>query len=325
MEGEFLYMKAKLCNHPGLRKSLCGIASLFRFIPVLAWSISAIALGAGLALRHSGWTGARFSYLFLLVFIVSMFQGLASHAFNDFYDWKSGTDRYSKGILSGGTCVLKNGFFQAGHLQIIGWVSLIAGIAGGLYLVWVFGLFILVLLLVGIWSTVAYTAPPIRLCYHPLAGEWLGAWPAMIASTIGTFFILTGTVTNLAVAGALLHATFSVAWLMQHHLPDIEADLRAQPCKMTTVALVSKYWGTSRTKYVVTGYFGLVVILGLLFGFNLNPVFYGSVIFGLACIGLAVNTNPSDIRHITSRQVCMIFLSVGHAFSLAAVFALRLF
>ncbi len=310
------------CN---LKNSVGGICRLFRIVPVIAWSISAIALGIGMALYRNNWGNVRMSYVLLLVFIVAMFQGMASHAINDIYDWQSGTDRVSKGILSGGTSVLKNGVFAVTHLKAIGWASLALGTAGGLYLARLTGPFILVLLFIGVWSTVAYTLPPFRLAYRPLAGEWLGAWPAMAASTIGTFYVLTGSITSYAAAGAVLHATFSVAWLMQHHLPDMEADLMATPRKMTTVALVCHRWGLTRTKYVVAGYFLLLTVLGLVFGIRYNPAFFVSAFFGAACIMLAYGTNPADIRQITGRQVGMIVLSISHALSLAALFACRFF
>lgn len=309
----------------GFIKGVFGVARLFRIIPVLAWSASAVGLGMGLSLYRAGWHEIRFSYLLLLLFIVSMFQGLASHAINDLYDWLSGTDRCSSGILSGGTRVIRDNLLQISHLKIISWISLASGIAGGLYLVWIRGLFIAALLLVGIWSTVAYTMPPVRLAYRPLAGEWLGAWPAMVSCTLGTFYVLTGVVTPYAVAGGILHATFSVSWLMQHHLSDIEADLQASPCKLTTVAYVTQKWGACYARYVVMGYFFLLAMTGIILGLFLSPAFLISAAFALICLGLAYLTNTSSIKQITSRQIAMIALSVGHALTLSAVFACRIF
>lgn len=309
----------------GFHKNLLGIARLFRIIPVLAWSFSAITLGVGLAMYRTAWPNIRLSQLIILVFIAAMFQGLAAHAINDIYDWLSGTDKHSQGIMSGGTRVIGKNLLGISQLKIIGVAALAAGIAGGLYLVWAHGFFILVLLAVGVWSTIAYSMPPVQLAYRPLAGEWLGAWPAMVACTLGTFYVLTGTITSYAVAGGLLHATFSVAWLMQHHLPDIDADLLASPPKMTTVAFVSQRWGKIYTKYLVMGYFLLLVPMGVLFGLLYNPAFLVSIFFCSACAFLALTTNPSNIRQISARQVGMILLSVGHAVSLAALFALRTF
>jgi 1,4-dihydroxy-2-naphthoate octaprenyltransferase len=299
---------------------LKGLVTLYRFIPVLSWSICAIILGTGLAIDHIGWRQINLSNLILMIFIVSMFQGFAAHAINDLYDWFSGTDKLSCGILSGGTDVLKNGTFSTRQLKIIGWLSLIAGTAGGLYLVKIYGGVILFLLLIGIWSTVSYTMPPIQLAYRPFAGEWLGAWPAMISCVLGTFYILTGHLTSLVAAASILHAAFSTAWLMQHHLPDIEADLQASPCKMTTVALVSRHWGQASAKYVVMYYFLLPVLLGLYFGLQYTPAFFISATFGVICMWLAYRTDSTDIKQTTSRQVKMIALSIGNALSLALIF-----
>ncbi|MCL4441496.1 MAG: hypothetical protein M1609_13165, partial [Firmicutes bacterium] len=73
------------------------------------------------------------------------------------------------------------------------------------------------------------------------------------------------------------------------------------------------------------GYFFLLALMGLCFGLLYNRAFLISVVFGFVCIWLAHNTNTSNIEHITLRQVGMIALSIGHAFSLALVFAFRLF
>ncbi len=310
--------------NPDFRRSLRGIFSLLRIVPVLTWSASAVVLGIGLALHRMKWTGINFFHLLILIFIISMLHGLAAHAINDLYDWLSGTDRGSPGILSGGSAALKNKLLKINQVKITAWAALALGIAGGLYLAWMFGILIFFLLLVGLWSAVAYTMPPVRLAYRPLAGEWLAAWPSAAASTLGTFYVLTGVITSYALAGSILHATFSIAWLMQHHLPDIEADLAAVPRKMTTVALIAQRWGKPSSRFVVMGYFILLTVLGLVFGWLYNQAFLISAAFGSVCVWLAYRTNPVNIKHIVSQQIGMMALAAGHALSLAAVFAWRI-
>src|SRR3989475_11498556 len=85
---------------PWRRKAL-GWFLEFRTIPVLLWSYTAVALGTGLAVFE----GARLDSLWLVVAIAlaGLIQGWETHAVNEIFDWRSGTDRdRSPRALSGG-------------------------------------------------------------------------------------------------------------------------------------------------------------------------------------------------------------------------------
>jgi len=301
-------------------RKIKGLWLLLRIGPVLSWSISAVMLGVSLAVYSQGYRHLNYLNLLLLVVICLLFQGFAAHAFNDREDWRSGTDRQSPGILSGGSKVIKYAFFSPRDLSFIGILTLALGIALGMYFVYYYGLFILFLLSVGIWAAVAYTSPPIRLAYRPLLGEWLGAWPATVACTLGTYFILTRQISWLVLAVASVHGTFSVAWLMQHHVADITSDLAATPPKITTVAAVAHRYGFPEARLVVAFYFSLLVVQSLLLGLWVHKIFVIPAVLGTAGICLALATDVDRVTDITRREVGMILLSALNTLALTFIF-----
>ncbi len=299
-----------------------GLWLVLRIGPVLSWSISAVALGLGLAVHDRGAADLNFLNLFLLVIICMLLQGFAAHSFNDLEDWHSGTDRHSPGILSGGSKVIKKAILTTRDLSSIGTVTLALGTALGMYFVYYYGIFILLLLAVGIWAAVAYTAPPMRLAYRPLLGEWLGAWPATVACTLGTYFILTRQLTWLTLAVASVHGIFSVAWLMQHHLADIGSDLDATPPKLTTAALVARRYGMPAARYTVALYFLLLAGQSSLLSLWLNKIFLIPAVLGIAGIYLALATDTAELSDITRRETAMILLSAFNTLALTIYFSL---
>lgn len=292
-----------------------------RIGPLLSWSVSAVALGWGLAVHAKGYRELNYFNLMLLLVICVLFQGFAAHAFNDREDWRSGTDRHSPGILSGGSKVIKMAGFSLYDLSFIGAAALAAGTALGLYFVYYYGLFILLLLAVGIWAAVAYTAPPVRLAYRPLLGEWLGAWPATVACTLGAYFILTGQLTWPALAVASVHGTFSVAWLMQHHLADISSDLGAAPPKRTTAAVIADRYDITAARWVVALYFLLVVGQSLLLSLWVDRILIIPAVLGTGGVYLALVTKVCQVPDITRREMGMILLSAVNTLLLTAFFA----
>src|SRR2546427_1183903 len=72
----------------------------FRLIPVLLWSYTAVVLGTAVAFFASG-------SLNLLWFVVALslgalIQGWETHAINEIYDWRSGTDQIGGRGFAGG-------------------------------------------------------------------------------------------------------------------------------------------------------------------------------------------------------------------------------
>lgn len=211
------------------------IVKLMRPVPLVIWSVPTVVLGFVLQ-SHSAHD--RWMALTLAVIGALVLQGLITHGLNDLYDWDSGTDQGTTGIISGGSRVLVEGLMTQDQMWRVIWVAV------GLYIATAFGLFLLRGALVwvwaglGIWGAVSYSVPPLRLSYRPYLGEWLALMPAMVSGVM-----LGGIASNVIpssrlIWGALIYGVFCVASVMQHHLSDMDADWAARPRKRTTPA----YW-----------------------------------------------------------------------------------
>jgi len=296
-----------------------AFGKLIRIVPLAAWGGGAVLLGTAAVLPQLrapfSWTGP-----FAALLAVLLLQGIAAHALNDVADWQSGTDRSTAGILSGGSGVLKKNLFTARQLLLFFRYSLFLSLALTCYLCYQHhSLSLFLFLLIGLWAAVAYTCNPLRLAYRPLLGEWLAAWPAMVACTAGTSFLLAGSIPVISWWAGIIHATISVAWLMQHHLPDIAADLTARPVKNTTVAYLCAHLGWRYVTLPSGLYFLLVLVFGLA-ALSWHRGFALSMLTGLAGMLLALATDPRSIADITRKQIVMMLLSSLHFCLLSASF-----
>lgn len=314
-----------------------GLTVLVRAIPVASWIGGSIALGLGAALGRLGSGGARpggprvhgFDVALIILAGVSL-QGLAAHAFNDREDWRSGTDQASPGRLSGGSRVVPRGLLGAAHLTWTGWgaVAICAAIAG--YFTWRVGGGALLLWVIGAWAATAYSLPPLRLSYHPLAGEWLAAWPAILAGATGTFYLLTGRLSGVVFLAGALHGLFCLAWLMQHHLADIPADLAAMPPKLTTPAWLyrrgshlvqrgAREHAAALSRLPGMAYFSLAAIGSAVAAAlpQVGRAFWAPAVLGTIGVFLASRSRLEDVDDLTRGELAMILLSLLEAAAVA--------
>src|SRR6184192_4056483 len=76
----------------------------FRLIPVLLWSYTAVVLGTAVAYVASGSLNPL--WFVVALGLGALIQGWETHAINEIYDWRSGTDQADGGrALSGGSHV----------------------------------------------------------------------------------------------------------------------------------------------------------------------------------------------------------------------------
>lgn len=294
-----------------LPQRLKALLALIRIVPVLSWGVSSSLLGLGFAyaMNYKIYWG---NYGLILLFII-LIHGVLAHAFNDREDWLSGTDPLSPGILSGGSGVIAHRQYNLKELSWIGKMALLMGLIIALYFMWWVGPPILILLAVALWSAIAYSFPPLKLAYHPITGEWLCAFPAVLACTAGTFYVLSATLHPIIHIAGGIHALLAIGLLMHHHLSDISSDLQSTPCKLTTVALVAITLGMKKTPLVELIYFLLALLVGVAGGLYFHLVFWITVPAALGCIGAALTTIPEDIKSITHREYLLYYLIIGDA------------
>jgi len=282
-----------------------GLGRLFRVIPVLSWTVSGFVIGTAVTIRRYGGTvdGAA---LFLALLAGLLIQGFVAHAFNDYEDWRSGTDTVSPGMLSGGSKAIPFKLINKEALPLIGTVTLLGAVIIGVYLMYRVGPLMGVFLLIGVWAGIGYSKPTFRMAYRPLLGEWLVAFPAVVACVLAPAYLVTHYIPGPLWLYAITHWLFCLGWLMQHHLADQEADLQADPPKITTVVKIRQLYGCRATGWAAGGYYGIIVPWSLVLGLVENPVYFGSAALATAAAVLGITTDPGDIRQINVHELAMI-------------------
>lgn len=294
---------------------ILGIIKLFRVIPVLTYSGSLMFINIAFAQTHEE---IQWYQLLLLTVGAFLINGFLSHSLNDIYDWESGTDRKSRGILSGGSKVLKQGLLHKGHLNRIAFLSIFAILFIGLYLYILHGMPVLLALLIGIFSAWAYSCPPFRLAYKPIIGELIGIWvPGVVLST-ASYFVLTGKFHKVPFYAGIIQTTLILGWIMLHHIPDIPADLLALPRKLTTPALCFQLWGPKKAALPSIFYSSLAAILSFLGFLYIHEIFAWMLLPCLIGIWAGATANAKDIYDVTKRQL----VNIAAIFANGIIFAI---
>lgn len=296
---------------PIIIRQVKNLYNIIRIMPVLSWGISSSLVGMGFS--YSVNPQIKWLDYVLILTLIVLIHGLIAHALNDHEDWISGTDQSSPGILSGGSRVIIKGRYNLRQLITVSKAALLVVMAIAVYFVWTAGPLFLVILAIGLWSALAYSCSPLRLAYHPLAGEWLCGFPAVFTCTAGTFYILTGYLNLMAVTAGAINAMLAIGLLMHHHISDIKSDLQAWPPKVTTVAWAARNLGIKSTVLIEVLYFLIALITGIGGGLILHPVFWISVPVAMCCIAAALNTDPENIMSITKNEYLLYSLIIGDA------------
>jgi len=293
-----------------------GIFLELRAIPVLLWSFTAIVLGTGIAVAEAG----RFDpWLFVEALLIGvLIQGYETHAVNEIYDWRSGTDGdLSPRVLSGGSRVLLAGLLTERQLWAIFGVSSILAWLLAVDLFLRTGPVVLVLVAIGYAAGLLYTAPPVQTSYRPFAGDWLGGFTGVTAAGLGAYYVQALTISVTAVLFAVAHACVCVGMLLMHHYLDMDADSRARPQKRTTIVFlgprIGKVYATSFAIAVV----GIGAVLALLWRVE-------TILFATAgVIGLVAHAraNPRDVGSVTRHELTVIQAGIGGGLALAVVLA----
>lgn len=211
---------------------------------------------------------------FWLTLFAGIFMHVAANTFNDYFDWKAGTDKVNNNYFlpySGGSRSIELGLISEGALLRVALISLLLSAGLGLALAWISGPLVLLFGLVGAFSSYFYTAPPLRLAARRGLGELAVGLNFGPLATAGAVYALTGQV---ALADFLIGVpigllTTAILWINQ--FPDEQAD--RQTGKINLVVLL----GTQRARW------GYLLLLALAFGLLL----YG-LVGGLFPIGVAL-------------------------------------
>ncbi len=278
----------------------------FRLIPVLLWTYTAVVLGTALAYHDRGSVdGIGFAVALALGGLI---QGWVTHAINEIYDWRSGTDRVGgPRALSGGSKVLNLGLLGERDLW---WIFAFSTAAVAGLTAWVIvarAAWLAVLVLAGYLLGLAYTIPPVATAYRPFAGEWLGGFPGVLLSGLGAYAIQTGALSSIAALALAAHAFVCMGMLIVHHYLDAPMDAAAVPPKRTSVVAL----GFPGSMQYAAGVSGIAAVLYALLGVLAHPAFFLGAGLTLPSVWIHLRLRPEDLKSVTRNELRVIQLGIG--------------
>lgn len=199
----------------------------------------------------------------LVVFVLALFGTLmlqiSANLLNEYYDFVKGSDKQKTHGLG---MIIARGLLPPRQVLAGGLITLLLGIAVGLYFVATAGLLVLWIGIGGVLAVVLYTAGPYPLAYIGL-GEitvFIFMGPAIV---IGTYYVQVGDVSTTALLTGLPIA-FLVANIMHaNNLRDLEAD-QAEG-KHTLATILGRQFARNEYMVLTTGAYistALLVIAG---------------------------------------------------------------
>ena len=269
--------------------SLGWLIFLATRVPFLTATFVPIMLGAVVARAHgfSSW------WLALLALLGGSAIHLGLNVANDVFDATSGADNANVNptMFSGGSRMIQYGLVSLKTMRVVSVACYAVGIAIGIFLaitrapeLWWVGA-------AGVFLSVFYTAPPLRLVHRGL-GEIcvaLGFGPIMV---LGTYLTVTQRFSWEAVYASLPVAILIMLVLYVNQIPDAPADAKAG--KRTVVVRASK-------KTIINGYIASVVATYVLIAVgaisSLMPIW---TFLGLATIPLALKVIKGLRAHYDS-------------------------
>ncbi|MGI0148338.1 MAG: prenyltransferase [Thermoplasmata archaeon] len=292
-----------------------GVFLEFRLIPVLLWSFTAVTLGTALAHHEAGAIDWR--WFLATLAIATLVQGFETHAVNEIYDWRSGTDQADvPRALSGGSKVLNRGLLTTRELWVVFAVSSVLVWTLSSYLALARSWTILVFVVPGYLSGLFYTLPPVRTAYRPFAGELSGGFLGVLLCVLGGYYVQTLAISAAALVASVAYACVCVAMLQMHHYLDVEADLAATPPKRTTIAHLGRRIGKAYTVfYAVAALAGFAVLAVQ------SPLFWAAVPFAAAALVAHIRTRPADAASVTKNELAVIQLGIATGLSVSVVLA----
>ena len=256
-------------------------------LPFLTATLVPVLAGIAVAALHGRWS----LWLGFLTFLGGAFIHLALNVANDVFDHLSGADpaNQTPTQFSGGSRVIHYGLVSLRTMALLSAGFYLAGIAIGLYLATVSGFWPLFWLgVVGVFISVAYTAPPLRLV-HRGVGEIavaLGFGPVM---TLGAYYVQRGRFDLEAGYLSIPVAILIALVLYVNEIPDRQGDARVGkrtlPVRLSKDGVISLYVGAVAATY-------LVIAVGAVAGIIARPA-----ALALATIPLALKVSRGLREH----------------------------
>ena len=253
-------------------------------LPFLMLTPACVLLGLGTAVWIAGTVSVSHA---VLAFVGAVCAHISVNSFNEYFDFKSGLDLMTKRTpFSGGSGTLPGNPAMA-HLALrIAWITFAATGLIGVYFLYVRGLCLLPLGILGLIIIFAYTPWLTHNALLCLIAPGLGFGPLMV---MGTDFVLTGAYSQSAFFASLVPFFLVNNLLLLNQFPDVEADRgigrRHLPIIFGRRASAFVYGAFLCFTYlsIVTGvllnYLPRFSLLGLLTIIIAIPAFVGAVLY----------------------------------------------
>jgi 1,4-dihydroxy-2-naphthoate octaprenyltransferase len=252
-----------------------------------------------LAAAYSAWRGLPLDPLtFALTLAGGIALHLAANIFNDYFDWRAGTDQANNDYFlpfTGGSRAVELGLVQPRTLFGIATGALLAGLACGIALLFLDRPWVLAFGAGGALLGFFYTAPPLRLAARRGLGELASFTCFGPLMTAGAVYAMTG---HLGADAGLLglpigFLTMAILWV--NEFPDAPSD-KATGKTHLVVAL-----GTERARW------GYVLIVAASFAAAAALVVAGTLPLGallaLLAVPLAAYASMIVVRHYADRTL----------------------
>jgi 1,4-dihydroxy-2-naphthoate octaprenyltransferase len=188
-------------------------------LPFLILTPACVMLGAATA----AWSGAELNLHYLVfTFVGAVAAHISVNALNEYDDCKSGLDFTTQRTpFSGGSGTLPQSPDKAHVALITGLVSLVVTAIVGVYFLYIRGLWLLPVGLVGLVIIVVYTKWITQNAVLCLVAPGLGFGPLMV---MGTDFALSGSYSWTSFVASLVPFFLVSNLLLLNQFPDVEAD-----------------------------------------------------------------------------------------------------
>ena len=188
-------------------------------LPFLILNPACVMLGTATAV----WSGYKINlYHLILVFVGAVSTHISVNAINEYCDFKSGLDFKTKPTpFSGGSGTLPKSPERAGSALITGIISFSITALTGIYFVYVIGIGLLPLGILGLFTVLTYTQWLTKNPFLCLIAPGLGFGSLMV---MGTHFVLTGSYSWTSFIASLVPFFLVSDLLLLNQFPDVEAD-----------------------------------------------------------------------------------------------------
>ena len=186
-------------------------------VKTLPAAISPVILGTALSYHD----GIFYHFIFFMTLLAAVLIQIGANFANDVYDFEKGSDRADR---MGPQRATQSGLISPTDMKKALWKIFALAIGVGFYLAYVGGWPIVIIGLASIAAAISYTGGPYPLGYHGFGDIFVFLFFGLIAVP-GTYYLQTGSVTELSLWLGAVMGMLSTAILVVNNIRDMETDI----------------------------------------------------------------------------------------------------